>query len=68
MLEEPDDPNKIKLGQSLTQGELAAVEAMADIEDGELTQWQRIMRVNKQMMEVGIQKLIKQQLEPVYEH
>jgi hypothetical protein len=68
MLEEPEDPNSIKLGQSLNPSEIAAVEAMADIEDGELTQWQRIMRVNKQMMEVGIQKLIKQQLEPVYEH
>ena len=39
---------------------------IADLDDLEITPWQRQMRVNKFMLEVAIRKKISQMLEPVY--
>ena len=43
------------------------MEEIADQNDDELTQWERIMRINKFMLDHGIKKEIYKYLEPVFE-
>ena len=40
---------------------------IADLDDIEITPWQRQLRVNKFMLDVGIKKTITELLEPIYE-
>ena len=40
----------------------------ADKPDDEVQQWQRIMRVNKQMLDLGVRETIETLIEPVYIH
>jgi hypothetical protein len=41
-------------------------EAIADIDDVEVTVWQRQLRVNKYMVEMEVRKMMTTMLEPVY--
>ena len=40
---------------------------IADLDDIEITPWQRQLRVNKFMLDLGIKKTITELLEPIYE-
>ena len=44
----------------------AEYEQIADIDDLEITPWQRQMRVNKFMVEVRVRELISHMISPVY--
>ena len=66
---EVEEKQKIKLISSQeVERQNMLYEEIADVEDEELTAWQRQLKVNRFMADLEIRKMISLQLEPVFEN
>ena len=59
-------PTAIKQPHEMSPKSKTIVEMVKDEDDTELNQWERNLRVNKFMIDLGIKKMIQTCIEPVF--